>query len=533
VGVVIAVLGVWAQNAALVGINYDDGIYALLARAIANGDGYRLTFLPVALPGIKYPPVYPLSLVPFWILAGSQESALWAMKIANGMYLGVAAGTFTYLMADLRVMPTYLAAVVAVVSFVSGTMMLVTAGVLSEPLYMAVLFAALWVADGGEGRPGTKRLVFAGTLAGLVVLTRSVGVTVVVAVAIGLWVRYGRRTALKALGVAALVIAPWLAFTFAKSGQVPEVLVPRYGSYLQLYLANLGGSLGSAFDIFSTNLGAILQTLGAKLVPWFGSTIRSLAGAALIALAMLGSVKIVRKAPATAIYPWVYLALILVWSFPPFRFLFILFPLLLALAVVSLPIVAGRMGEILGGVSRGRIRQSWPRFALIALSLLVAGGLAFRDSRAVARRVWDGAELDKSASGAEVIDWVLKNTGPHAVIAYEFDPLIALHTGRKVVPNNYEPVHIWYRTEAPPVEPLARMFSEMGVGYVAVRLNVPLAAAPVDALVERHPDVLNLTYVTGRGAAIFELDLDVLRAQLGSPDRVEPSGGASEGEADN
>ena len=76
-------------------------------------------------------------------------------------------------------------------------------------------------------------------------------------------------------------------------------------------MANLGGSLGSAFDIFSTNLGAILQTLGAKLVPWFGSTIRSLAGAALIALAMLGSVKIVRKAPATAIYPWVYLEKVL------------------------------------------------------------------------------------------------------------------------------------------------------------------------------------------------------------------------------
>ncbi|KPK61848.1 MAG: hypothetical protein AMS21_08810, partial [Gemmatimonas sp. SG8_38_2] len=423
VGVVIAVLGVWAQNAALVGINYDDGIYALLAKAIADGDGYRLTFLPVALPGIKYPPVYPLSLVPFWTFAGSQESALWGMKIANGLYLGVAAGTFAYLLADLRLMPVYLAAIVALVAFASGTMMLVTAGVLSEPLYMALLFAALWMADGGEGRPGTTRLVIAGTLAGLVVLTRSVGVTVIVAVAIGLWLRHGRRSALTALGMAVLLTVPWLAFTFAKSGQVPDVLVPRYGSYLELYLANLGGSLGSAFDIFSANLGAILQTLGAKLAPWFGSTMRSLTGAALIALAMLGSVKIARKAPATAVYPWVYLALISVWSFPPFRFLFILFPLLLALAVVSLPVAAGRMAESLGRLSRGGIQPSWPRVAIIALGLLVFAGLAFRDSRAVARRVWDGAELDKSASGAEVIEWVQKNTGPHAVVAYEFDPM--------------------------------------------------------------------------------------------------------------
>ena len=533
VGVVIAILGVWAQNAALVGINYDDGIYALLAKAVADGEGYLLTFLPVSLPGIKYPPVYPLTLVPFWSLAGSQESALWGMKIANGLYLGAAAGTFAYLLADLRLMPIYLTAVVAVVSFASGTMMLVTAGVLSEPLYMVLLFAALWAADGGEGRPGTARLVVAGLLAGLVVLTRSVGVTVVVAVAIGLWLRYGWRTAAKALGVAVLLMAPWLAFTLAKSGQVPEVLVPRYGSYLQLYLANLGGSLGSAIDIFSTNLGAILQTLGAKLAPHFGSTMQSLTGAALIALAMLGSVKIVRKAPATAIYPWVYLALISVWSFPPFRFLFILFPLLLALAVVSTPVLAGRIGAALGKMSGGRIQQSWPKFAVIGLGVVVLAGLGYRESRAVARRVWDGSELDKSASGAEVIDWVLKSTGPHTVVAYEFDPLIALHTGRKVVPNNYEPVHIWYRTAAPPVEPLARMFSEMGVGYVAVRLNVPLAAAPIDALVERYPGILNLTFVTKRGAAIFETDLDVLRAQLDPPDRVESPGGPGDGEASN
>ena len=53
VGVVIAILGVWAQNAALVGINYDDGIYALLAKAVADGEGYLLTFLPVSLPGSK------------------------------------------------------------------------------------------------------------------------------------------------------------------------------------------------------------------------------------------------------------------------------------------------------------------------------------------------------------------------------------------------------------------------------------------------------------------------------------------------
>ncbi len=532
-GVIVAAVGVWAQNAALVGINYDDGIYALLGKALADGKGYRLTFLPIELPGIMYPPVYPASLAPFWSLAGSQEAALAGMKLVNGLYLGVAAGLFTFLLLDLRLLPIHFAVVVTLLSFVSGTMMLVTAGVLSEPLYMTMLFAALWVTDGMGDEPRLSRLAIAGLLCGLVVLTRTVGVAVVAAMAIGLWRRHGWRAAGKALAVTFLTLAPWLAFTFANSGQVPTALVPRYGSYLQLYLSNIGGSPGFALEIFSTNVGAILQTLGAKLVPQFGPVLESVTGAALLALAMLGSVRIARRAPTTAVYPWVYLSIVSVWSFPPFRFLFILFPLLLALAVTSVPSIVDRIAAALQKTSGGRIRPALPRFALLGLGVVVLAGLGYRETRAVARRVWDGAELDKSASGAEVIDWVRKNTGRHAVVAYEFDPLIALHTGRKVVPNNYEPVHIWYRPEASPVEPLAHMLSDMGVGYVAVRLNVPLAAAPIDALVERYPDFLNLIFVTSRGAAIFETDLEVLRTQLDSADRVESSGELSEGVTGN
>jgi hypothetical protein len=84
IGVVVAVLGVWAQNESLVGVNYDDGIYALLAKALAHGEGYRVVFLPVDVPGVKYPPLYPMSLVPFWLLSGSQEAALYAMKLVGG-----------------------------------------------------------------------------------------------------------------------------------------------------------------------------------------------------------------------------------------------------------------------------------------------------------------------------------------------------------------------------------------------------------------------------------------------------------------
>ncbi len=513
VGVCVGVLGLWAQNSALVGVNYDDGIYALLGKALAEGDGYRLTFVPVDLPAIKYPPVYPVSLVPFWVLADSREAALTGMKLANGIYIGIAAAFCLMLLGDRRILPLYLAAPVTLLGFASGSMMLVTAGLLSEPLYLVLLFAALWMADGAPSRARAARWAGVGALAGLVMLTRMVGVAAVVAVLIGAWRRGGRRTALVAAAGAGVLVLPWLLFTLVNAGRVPESLVPRHGSYTQLYLSNLAGSPGAAFDILSANLGAILQTLGGKVVPQAGAVVESLFGAALLGAALVGSRRISQHAPATAVYTWLYLGLIAVWSFPPFRFLFILFPLVLALAVAGVVPLFQRVAT--GSARAGPTpRAAW---MLAAIGVALALNLGYVEARALARRVWDGAEFDKSASGIEVIEWVLNHTDGAAVIAYEFDPMIALYTGRRAVPNNYEPVHLWYRREAPPVEPLARLLQTMGVDFLAVRRNVPLAAAPIDALIERYPQALQLTFVTGRGAFIFATNLPALSASPSPP----------------
>src|SRR5262245_45077137 len=47
---------------------HDDGIYALSAQALAQGDGYRLIGLPGQPPQTKYPPLYPGALALLWKL---------------------------------------------------------------------------------------------------------------------------------------------------------------------------------------------------------------------------------------------------------------------------------------------------------------------------------------------------------------------------------------------------------------------------------------------------------------------------------
>jgi hypothetical protein len=517
VGIVAALVGVWAQNESLVGVNYDDGIYALLARALAHGEGYRVTFLPVDVPGVKYPPLYPMSLVPFWLLSGSQETALSAMKLANGIYIGGATGLFAFLLMDLGILVTPLAVMVALLGFVAGSMMLVTSGLLSEPLYLTLLFFGLWLTDRTPETPTTGRLVALGVVAGLVLLTRTVGLALLGAVLVATWQRGGRRPASLAAVAALLVAAPWAVYALAGSGRVPGLLVPGYGSYGRLYLALIADAPVAALEVAVTNVGAILQTLGGKLVPEAGAIVESLVGAALIMLAAFGSRRICRRAPATATYAWLYLVLVSLWVFPPFRFVFILFPLLLALATVGFLSLVGWV-DAKAKAKLGERR--WLRKAILLAGAAVLVHQAYLEYGAVRARVWDGGQLVKSAVGEEVVDWVNENTEQDAVVAFEFDPLIALHTGRRVVPNNYTPVHSWYSRGDPPADSLARLFDEMGVDYVAVRRHIPAATEPIDRLLAEYPGSLELDYVTPGGVLIFKTNLEVLGAPNRGDDNV-------------
>ncbi len=512
VGVLVAAVGVWAQNDALVGVNYDDAIYVHLSHALTEGDGYRLTYLPGDLPGVKYPPIYPLTLVPFWHLANTQDGALGAMKVANGIYIGIAAGLFTFLLAELGLVALPLAVVLGILGFVSGSMMLVAAGLLSEPTYLVLLFITLGLADGTSRASTNRRQALLGVLAGSVVLTRMVGLALLPAVIVSVWLRSGRRAAGLTALAAALLVGPWQLFTILRAHEIPDVLVHRYGSYLQLYLAGSAGSLARGLDIARINFGAILQTLGVKLAPGTPVVLQMLAGGALLVLAVLGSRIALRKAPATAIYPWLYLGIVCAWSFPPFRFVFLLFPFLLALAAVALVWVERRsVARLYGEGSLARYGRLL-RYGMLALVAAYAAFFTYKEIRSVARRVWDPAELQASAANAELVDWVRHNTDPDAVIAHELDPLMALHSGRQAVPNFYESLHSWYG-ETPRYFPtVARLWREMRVDYVTVNRQTR-ALEVIDGIMGMFPGSLRLIWMGEVGGLVFEVNRGALEGE--------------------
>ena len=74
--------GILTLNRTLVGVFYDDGLYAGLATALSSGHGYVHPNLP-GMPGaVHYPPLYPVILAPLFGLFSVSGAALGA-KLLN------------------------------------------------------------------------------------------------------------------------------------------------------------------------------------------------------------------------------------------------------------------------------------------------------------------------------------------------------------------------------------------------------------------------------------------------------------------
>ena len=81
-------VGLLALNQVLVGVFYDDGLYAGLATALASGLGYVHPNLP-GLPGaVHYPPLYPVVLTPIFGVLSVHGAA----TVAKVLYALLGAG---------------------------------------------------------------------------------------------------------------------------------------------------------------------------------------------------------------------------------------------------------------------------------------------------------------------------------------------------------------------------------------------------------------------------------------------------------
>jgi hypothetical protein len=182
------------------GVQGDAQVFHLVAQHLADGNGFRQAFRD--LPTAEHPPLWEI------VLAGADLAG------ANGFLthrlLGALIGTVTVVLIGLlgrRVAGPTVGLVAAGLAAIYPMLWAADVSLMSETLYGAlivgVLLAALWLRE----RPEPKRAAVLGGLIGLAALTRGEAVLLLVLLAAPLARSW--RTFAVALGVFAVVLAPW------------------------------------------------------------------------------------------------------------------------------------------------------------------------------------------------------------------------------------------------------------------------------------------------------------------------------------
>ncbi|MGQ0648617.1 MAG: hypothetical protein ACT4P7_13720 [Gemmatimonadaceae bacterium] len=490
----VAGIGPWP-----VGVFQDDGVYAVLAKALASGEGYRFIQMPGAPNATHYPPGYPLLLAGLWKLYPSFPENVTLFKFANAVLLGIAAW-FAHRFAVKRARLSPMVAVVAVGLFTAcSPVVLLSVMVLSEPLFLAVLFPTLLAAERATDSGRMRDAAVAGLAGTLLAMIRTLGFLVVPATALALAWRRQWRAAVTVLAVGAAVMLPWQIWVAAHSHEVPLVFLGKYGSYSG-WLADAIRTEGLPWVIKVAwfNLGRLaFETwthTGTVLAPL---AVRGLATVAVSGLLLTGMIVALPRVRATVLFVALYLGIVIAWPFAPARFLWGIWPLIGMLFALGAHAVIGFGARPARGVPPlSLVRRLVPAGYV---GSVVAGYLWF-NYQSLAQG-WSAQVQGSVALRAKPIaEWVNANTAPDAVLSTDDDLLIYLYTGRRTIPNSAFTAqeHMVRQSPAFAVATLRTILGTYDVDYVLAGSDYGSWA--VRGLSSASPPELRIVAQVGAGA---------------------------------
>ena len=412
-----------------VGAYEDDAIYTLLAKALATGDGYRMINLPGSPHATHYPPGYPLLLSVLWRVWPEFPDNVVVFKFANAILLSISAGGM-YWFARARLGWTALgAAVVAGVGTASLTILHLAGLVLSEPLFLVLLFAALLATEQCVDDGNLRTAAIAGALLGALTMVRTIGVVAIGAAVLLLLLRRRFRATAVVIAISACFLVPWQLWVGAHEGELAAILTGKYGSYTS-WLADgyREGGVEFARAVAIRNLISMANELSYIVMPFGIRWLLLLALAVVVPLVIGGLVVLARRAPVMVVYFVLYVLLITAWPFAPQRFLLAMWPIMVLAGASAIHwLWRWRAGGV--ALTLGR------RLALGAAVAIVAGHAAY-NWRGHAEQSWTELQRQSGTSARPLVEWVAGNTSPTDVLSTEHDVVVYLYTGRQGIPTS-------------------------------------------------------------------------------------------------
>lgn len=531
-GAVVAAIAPWP-----VGVFQDDGIYVVLAKSLATGQGYRYLNIPGAPNATHYPPLFPAWLALLWKVSPSFPQNVTLFKFANAVWLGGSAALF-YAFARRWLQLSPRAAALGVALFTAcAPVVLLSVMVLSEPMFLCLLAATLLACERAAASARVSDAMVAGAAAAVLALVRTLGIVVVPATVLVLAWRRQWRAAVVLGATAVLLSIPWQLWVGAHAAEVPPIYLGKYGSYLG-WLVDAVRRDGAVFlrDVAWANLKSLVaQGWASTATDTLNVYVRNTTSIALAFFFGLGMGGLARRTPATAIFLAGYLAIVVIWPFAPARFTWGVWPLVglvFTMAAVTVwewgappknnmadsapadPTIPLRTASFNGADGAAAVADSdgTAGFAGSAGTARVLRPLALASLAALAvgyggynvlgiSRDWWGVVQGSVANRARPLaEWVVANTDSSAVLATDDDVLIHLYTGRRAIPNGaFTPQeHLVAQTPAFAVQSLRTIMSTYRVDYVLASTQYGTYA--VRGLVQAKPPEVRIVRALSSGA---------------------------------
>jgi hypothetical protein len=502
----LAVVYWTALSAPAVGAFHDDGIYAVTAKALATGRGYRILSLPGEMPQTKYPILFPTLVAAVWSwFPAFPDNAIWLKAVPLGCALVWWALTYRLVKRETQGRTTSLLLVLMVVA--SPWVLFLSTALLSETLFAALASATLLVVGRIErGHDGPWEVTAAALLAGAAFLTRTGGVALVAASGIALARRGYLRQTLGFLLIAAAVCTPWLWWQASQPAAPPGP--DAYYSQANYQSWNVLGNFtwDQKMLIVTENLlGGLIAPAALAGVPaaGWGAALALLLGV----LAAAGfALRIWRGPGAVEIFMLLYGGLVVLWAWPPLRFFTPVLPILLLYAWEGLWAACSNLklhASATSAIAAG-----------LATVLLASSAWSLADTVAHARTSGT-IKLPNTAQDdwreiARLAEWIRRSTPQDAVLMGNLDPVLYLYTGRKAVRGFVaDPYQLHYAGgSARPLGTADEMLDTIRKYHVRYLICTPNAAFREGKYLERldaelvwaHPDLFHLRYRSGGGA---------------------------------
>jgi hypothetical protein len=493
-------LGSWYMVVGVSGVFHDDAIYISTAKALAEGRGYRLINLPEAPAQTKYPPLYPALLAIIWKIYPTFPDNLIYMQFLT-LISGAAMAGLSYLyLVRFGYSSRGLAAGAVALTITSNFYMYFCTITLSELPFALFVILALWALENQTEDTVLKPSgqFFFGMLLSLPVLTRTIGM---VLIPLAFFVFWKRKRPLKwmAFGVSTLLV-PWLFWMLIIPRWLSADIVSTYYtnyltwwySFCIAYFVNVVAInivyISSATIILSISLFNLLD-----FYSWM--TIISIVLGFVTWFYIIKELFTRRTLP---LYLISYLFIILIWPWPPPRFLVPILPFVLV--------------YFLSWLSKFFQRAFlFPKvFSSIILVTVITINFIFMAHTVKLNQVehypfW--LPLGKAVawqSYENIFQWLRGNSQPGDVIASGLDTMIFLYTGRQAIrPFQGRPASLFYGCDGPALGSSEEVLGSLRHHQARYLVQVPMPGfseekpfnITMGQLLSKYPGLLRLVHV--------------------------------------